>query len=257
MTRYPIRSIRVSKLVDIAFLRLSADWFFLKWTFLKRRQAPQKDVLVYIGLNRGAGFRRLFHKYKTCYGFEASPALFKGLTAAYARFDWVHVVNAAVTVNNVDEIPFYVTDNDGASSSLYPLKKEWHRSRAKKGCKAIAIRETIKIRGILLPEFLEDRGVHEITDYVSDIEGMDLAVLNTMKAFIDGKRIQTITCEASTHDMTNRHEGCHDNSKSGFLHVLGHNYDLVAEGFVPLRDGVFENVTDSWSADCRWRLRNG
>jgi FkbM family methyltransferase len=229
-----------------------------KCIFVKSRIAPKKDVLVYVGLNRGSGFNQLFHQYKKCYGFEASPNLYQDLFTKYAKYDWVYLINAAVTVENVEEVTFYVTDNDGASSSLFLLKDEWHHSREKKGLKAINLQETIKVKGILLPDFLEKNGVYEITDYVSDIEGMDLAVLETMRSFIAEKRIKTITCEVSRHKGTNRHVGCYDNSKEGFEKLLGNNYDLVAEGYMPLRDGVFEDIPESsWAMDCRWKLRNG
>ncbi|MFC2172934.1 FkbM family methyltransferase [Acidobacteriota bacterium] len=219
------------------------------------KSPTSKDVLVYLGLNKGEMFGRLFAHYRQSYGFEADPEMCRYLSEKYTAHKTVHIVNAAVTTEDVDRVKYFITDNDSASSSLYRLKDEWQSERARRGLSSIKARET-SVPGINLLKFLTREGVESITDYISDVEGMDLAVLRTIEEYIKEKRIVTITCEVSKSRKHNRHAGCPDNSLEGFMELLDENYELIAQGFMPLRDGQFQEVPkESWAMDCKWRLR--
>jgi len=221
------------------------------------RDSPSKEVLVYVGMNRGEGFDGIFHDYERCFGFEPNPVLYDHLMEKYKKFSWVNIVNAAAAIDDTEDLSLYVTDNDGASSSVYPLKEAWHKSREVRKAPTIGLQGKITVRGINLPRYLDDHGISEITDYVSDIEGMDLAVLKTMNRYILDKKIQAITCEVSKDELRNRHVGCPDNSLGGFTELLSGNYELVAVGYMPLlTDGVFGEIPEeSWAMDCRWKLK--
>lgn len=224
--------------------------------FWKNRLSPPKDVLVYAGLNHGRAFDKLFHQYRRCFGFEANPQLYQLLQDKYAGYDWVRIVHGALVGDNRTEVKLLVTDNKGASSSLYPLKDTWHQARKAEGQTAVNLLAEVAVPAMNLQTFLRQNGVDSITDYISDIEGLDLAVLETLAPFIKEKRIETITCEVSRTLALNRYVGGPDNSKDGFMALLGDNYELVAEGYSPLADGVFQDIPQSnWAVDCRWKAR--
>lgn len=215
-----------------------------------------KKTLVYLGLNHGVGFRRMFQDYDQCFGFEPIPSLYEKLKNEFSQYPHVHIINAAVSTKASNNVEFFITNNHLASSSLFQLKDEWRADRLKNNAPDVVIENTIKVRTILLPDFLRENGIDEIDDYVSDIEGMDLAVLKTLEENVVAGRIHRITCEVSRDVEHNRHVCDYDNSKKGFADFLGEKYELIAEGFMPLQDGVFESIPrNSWAMDCCWALK--
>jgi FkbM family methyltransferase len=213
----------------------------------------KRGVLVYIGLHRGESFDQIFGSYEACYGFEANPELFEALVRKYRGHPRVHLVNAAVDERG-GETEFHISSNDGASSSLGHFDDAWANYR--KG--DVRMVKTIRVRCVNLLDFCRQHGIDRIDDYVSDIQGMDLTVLKTMKPFIDQRRIGTITCEVAKDGRRNIYRDLPDNSASGFAELLEGNYELVAKGWGVLQDNQFVDVPDSWwEMDCKWRVRPG
>lgn len=106
-------------------------------------------------------------------------------------------------------------------------------------------------------QFLQKNQIDFIDDYMSDIQGMDLEVLKTMKHMIDQREICTITCEVTKDDKCNIYKDLPDNSESGFADLLNENYALIARGYGALKDNKFENIPeDAWEMDCKWKLKN-
>jgi len=105
----------MKKAIDLpSKLKCAAYRLINRLTFPSRRK---KGVLFYVGLNRGHTFKSIFKQYKRCYGFEANPELFEALQAEYRQFSSVHLFNVAVANYN-GEIEFYISSNDGLSSSI-------------------------------------------------------------------------------------------------------------------------------------------
>jgi FkbM family methyltransferase len=216
---------------------------------IKSIYSPKKGVLVYIGLQKGSSFDAVFRSYETCYGFEANPELYRKLLRRFRRYTNVHIFNDAVT-NQDGEIDFNVSKNKGASSSVGQFKEDWINFKSGD----VRMIKTIRIPSINLLNFLEKRGIKYISSYVSDIQGLDLEVLKSLKPLIDRKQISDITCEVSKDEHGNIYKGVPDNSESGFKQLLDENYECIAKGWGVLRDGEFFNVPDaSWEMDCKWK----
>ena len=204
---------------------------------------------MYIGLHRGNSFGKIFWRYKACYGFEANPELFRELENEYRRFPHVHLFNMVVAESD-GEAMFNISSNDGVSSSLGHFNPLWENFRSG----SVRMVKTIRVPSINLRSFCEKYGISYIDDYVSDIQGMDLQVLKTMRPFIDERRIGTITCETARDGKRNIYVDLPDNSESGFRELLGGRYELVARGWGILEDGVFKDVPEEWwEMDCKWR----
>lgn len=210
---------------------------------LKKR----KGTLLYLGVHKGKHFSKIFFKYAKCYGFEANPNLVKNLPKTIKWYPNVYIINRVVS-DEVGEIKFHISNNEGASSSIGTFKKEWINE--------VKMVDTISVKSINLLNFLNDQKIDFIDDYISDIQGFDLCVLKTIKPFIDEKRVRTITCETAKDEYENVYENAPDNSFSAFERFLKKNYECVSKGYGTLQDGTFNEVPESWwEFDAKWRLR--
>lgn len=207
----------------------------------------KKGVLFYLGMYKGAHFYEIFRKYKICYGFEANPELFCELKEKYKNFPHVKVFNVAVTGNN-GETQFHISNNGGESSSVGIFDENFPND--------IEIEKTINVQSINLYDFIQNNNIKYINDYISDIQGMDLEVLKTLKPLIDQKKIYTITCEVTKDRYRNIYKDLPDNSESGFKALLEKNYLCIAKGWGLLEEGNYQEVPETWwEMDCKWRAR--
>lgn len=208
----------------------------------------KKDVLIYLGVNKGQGFNTLFRNYKVSYGFEANPDLYKTLKETYKKYKNVHIINAAVARED-GYIEFNISNNS-VSSSIGTINKNW-------GNEEIKMIKKVKVPSINLFNFLQKNNIEYIDDYHSDIQGYDLEVLKTLKPFIDKKRIGTITSEVAKDKHKNIYSDLPDNNESAFNKLLKNNYTLVAKGEGILKEGTFNSVPeDWWEMDCMWKIKN-
>jgi FkbM family methyltransferase len=214
--------------------------------------AKRKGTLVYIGLHKGYGFNAAFRKYETCYGFEANPDLYAKLEKQFKKHSNVHLFNFAVTGQD-GEVDFNISSNDGASSSIGNFAEDWEHYKSG----SVRMVKTVSVPSINLYNFLKQQGVQSIESYISDIQGVDLEVLKTLKPLLDQRKILSITCEVTKDKHRNIYGNLPDNSESGFNELLRDNYECVAKGWGILTDGVFNNVPESWwEMDCKWKVRN-
>ena len=161
--------------------------FFLQHFFRKR-----KGTLVFIGAESGGMFSLMHRGFEKSYVFEANPHRYEGLQRKFGNDAHIELHHVAVADHD-GEIQFHISNNNnGASSSIGTFKEEWNH---KYNNQKIEMVETVTVRCINLAHFLEKKGVNFVDEYVSDIQGMDLTVLKTMKSWIDQKRIGAITCE--------------------------------------------------------------
>lgn len=223
--------------------------FFLQHLFRKR-----KGVLVFIGAESGGMFSLMHRGFEKSYVFEANPYRFKGLQAKYGSDVHIEIHHVAVADRD-GEIQFNISNNNnGASSSIGTFKDEWDQQY---NSRKIEMVESVTVRCINLANFLAQKGLTHIDEYVSDIQGMDLTVLKTMKSWIDEKRIGAITCEVAKDGRENIYRDLPPNNQSGFEELLGKNYTLVASGWGVIPDGTFERIPPSaWEMDCRWKVNS-
>lgn len=213
---------------------------------------PDPDsILVYLGAHRGSAFDQIYRNFSRAYCFEANPELCAELKARYGREQNVSIVHAAVSVDD-GETEFNISNNDAASSSLGQFHEEWNHFQSGE----VTFVKMIRVPSLNLYNFCKKEGITTIDTYVSDIQGMDLQVLKTMKTFLDEGRITTIQCEVAKDSRGNIYKDLPDNSQSGFNELLDGKYLLIAKGWGLLDDGVMTEVPDEWwEYDCRWRLR--
>lgn len=210
--------------------------------------APDRDVLVYLGAHRGKGLSRICGRYRRVFCFEANPRMAEKLRRRFAWRKHVEVIGAAVT--GVDgTVDFNISSRNGAASSLGTFSENFPSVKSGE----ISMVRTIQVPSVDLARFLRERGVSRISAYVSDIQGYDLTVLKTLADWIAEGRIDEITAEVAKG--RNIYADLPDNSLAGFEALLGGRYELVAQGWSVLQDGVFAPPPDYHEMDCRWRLR--
>ncbi len=224
-------------------------------TFLETVQsifATKKGILVYIGVHKGHSFNAVFRRYETCYAFEANPELYAKLKKRFSKYPNIHLFNFAVTGQD-GEVDFNISSNGGASSSIGNFADDWEHYKSGN----VRMVKTVRVRSINLYEFLKQQKVQSIDSYISDIQGIDLEVLKTLKPLLDQRKISNITCEVTKDKHRNIYSNLPDNSESGFNQLLKDNYECVAKGWGVLTDGVFNNVPESWwEMDCKWKAKN-
>lgn len=175
------------------------------------------STLVYIGANQGNSLWNIFGEYDEVYAFEPDPEMFDILKKRYKQFEWVTLINAACHSED-GEFDFYVTPNR-VSSSL----SDASNNEKKLGCPEILKR--IKVKTINLENFLSDNNIDYIDYYLSDAQGSDLNILNTIKDYIDNKKIGELFIETHGNGIE-IYDGL-NNQFDGFKSLLSKNYEFV------------------------------
>ena len=221
--------------------------------FLTHLIKKRKGTLVIIGLESNGIFSLIHRGYERCYCFEANPDRFNELVKKYKKYSYIHLYNYAVAQYD-GEITFNISNNNnGASSSIGEFDEKWDERFRNEKIKMI---KTITVPCINLYNFLLKINVRYIDDYVSDIQGMDLEALKTLKPMIDKKKIKTITCEVTKDGKNNIYKNLPSNSETDFKKLLNENYNLISKGWGVLKNGVYENIPEeSWEMDCKWTLK--
>ncbi|NWH05783.1 FkbM family methyltransferase [Desulfobacter latus] len=219
-------------------------------TAFKKRFGPKKGVLVFVGMDPGGEFNILYPGYKICYGFEANPDRFQKLSKKFAQKKNIRLFNCAIA-NYDGEIEFNISsNNDGASSSIGTFNEEWQNNTN------VQMVKKIKIPCINLNNFLEKEKITYVDDYISDIQGMDLEVLKSLRPMIEKKQIGNIKCEVTKDIYKNIYSDLPDNSETGFNKLLNDNYKMISRGHGLLVDNKFEKISDDvWEMDCKWTLK--
>ena len=198
-------------------------------------------TLVYCGLNRCDSFDRLVRKFDVAYGFEAIPELAEQAHKRYKSYDNVHIIHGAVG-KEASSVEFFIHDNDVASS-LGQLGDEYRQETPNK----IRVKKKVTVPGINLLSFFKSNGVNWIDLYVSDIQGMDFAVLKILTPYIEQRRIKQIMCETEldSHEYQ-AYGGIPSNFQSNYEALLGGSYKVIRR----------QNIQPDWKfQDVTWRLK--
>ena len=198
-------------------------------------------VLVYCGIHECATFGRLAGGFDVCYGIEADPRLAARAQERFAGSDRIHIVHAAVCQTG-GFVDFNLHD-DRAASSLGRLGDDYRR---KTGARIRPV-ETVRVPAINLYEYLLARGVDRIDLYQSDVQGMDYAVLCTLKPLIERRRIRMIRCETERDDHpVQSYEGLPSNRQALFRALLEADYRVSSR----------QRVRANWAfQDVTWKLK--
>lgn len=225
---------------------------FYIWIAIKKRVSKKKDVLLIIGADPNGELAILNPGYKNCYVFEANPERYKKLFKKYHNCENINIYNFAVTDYD-GEIELNISSNNqGASSSVGNFKDSWINEQSESEIKMV---KSVTVPCINLFNFCKKNAIEYIDDYISDIQGLDLHVLKTMRPMIKEKKIASIKCEVTKDQFGNVYD-LPDNSETGFMNLLSDNYELVAKGYGLLLDYKFEKIPEeAWEMDCKWKLR--
>lgn len=199
-------------------------------------------ILVYVGVNTGESLVKIFYKYKKVYAFEANPVLAELLTNRFSvnTKTSIEIINCAVgEKDGLLDFNIYDKTNNFANSSLAKLDK---RSEIKK----------IQVRAINLRNFLISNEINFIDHYISDIEGLDLTVLTTLRDYIDQRKIGKIQCEVVVDGIENPYLNI-ENYEGLFDKLLDQKYEKVASGWGNLNTGSHMQIEGYRFRDVMWQ----
>ena len=214
---------------------------------------------VYVGAYKGYGLYNLRRTYDRFIVMEPYSAAFEELQLAFGNDSRFELLHAAATVEHGSQVTLHISSNDGGSSSLGKrFNPEWLALWPPGGIDMV---EKEEVFGLNVLQLLRDRGIGRVDEYVSDIQGMDLEILKTLRPMLEEKRIQRIRCEVSADQ--NLYEGLPDNSFRGFLDLLTPlGYELWSTGWGDLVDRQFkygktpETLPKGlWEFDAKWVAR--
>ena len=184
-------------------------------------------ILIYIGLNNGVGFSQIIQNedFDKCYGFEPIPHLYEKVKNEHINNPKVEIINAAV-VEIEGEYDFYISKFNniiGDSSSLFELTEEYRELTGNN----IRTDEKIKVKGINLKKFLEEKNITNIKQYVSDAEGNDYTILKSIISFVNQRKIEFIQVESiCDYVIKEVRENQPTNYEKDFVDLLSNNYEL-------------------------------
>ena len=233
---------KIYKIIAVTVWNL---WF--KILALQYLIKPKKELLVYLGVNRGSSLDRLHWQYKKCIAIEADPNHYAYLKEKYKNEKHIQLLHAAATDTD-GTVVLNIASNDGKSSSLGNFDEAFKDN--------FTMVQSVTVPAINICNYFKANNITYITDYISDIQGMDLTVLKTMQYYINHKLIGTIVSETVKNEFKNIYKNLPDNSIGGFEALLNNNYTLTAQGIGLLTKGVFATIPANYKEmDCMWSLK--
>lgn len=205
-----------------------------------------KKICVYVGANIGNSLYPVIGKYDEYYLFEPDPEIFSQLSSNFKRNNIFCYNLACGKKKEIREL--YVMPNR-VSTSLADIDEEHQKL-----CKFNAFK-TIKVNCINLYDFLKERGIEHIDYYISDCQGSDCDVLETLKPMLDNKQIKEIYVE--THGDTPLYKGL-DNRFIRFKELLSNNYNFIhaslgSQGNKIVSESEIPEKEFEW--DSLWRVK--
>ena len=201
-------------------------------------------VLFYCGIHNLVNFSRLRPYYDMCYGFDANPDKVEYAREYYKDDPHVKIVHGALTEKGGGEVAFTLTTDWDPASSLGDPNPEF--SHMKSGL--LKAQKKIMVPALNLHEFCIENGITEIDTLVTDLQGMDLAVLRTLTPFIEAGRIREIQCEVEPDETPPRYLGVPSGKLKDFQLFLADRYETLWV------NGP-SDADDSWEMDARWRVK--
>ena len=192
-----------------------------------------QKILLYLGANLGNSLSQIVHLYDKVYAFEANPNLIPILNQRFQHVPHIEIIQGALSNEHDTEVNFYLQLNEDQgdrqmfeSSSLGELC-DYYREKSKN---KLTTHSVVKVKTINLATFLKERNITQIHTYASDLEGVDLDVLKTMKEFIDNKKIKFLHVETERDIYeVQSHIGLNSNSQREITSFLSENYKVFGK----------------------------
>ena len=208
-------------------------------------------TLVYLGCNTGFGLNKLLSKFSfdKLILVEANPVAFDHLQNNFKNLPNAIFINKCIVSNkNVQTTKFYRTKNLVSSSALKPSENDYG-----------GVVDVIDTETAYLPDLLKAHDVNHIDFYISDIQGNDFSVLNTIKNFTDEQRINEmfmetynssfVAYENSSNQFSNYYNLLKNNYKVDYYSADGTVYNTVHDITKFLMDDSAGELDVHWSSN--------
>jgi len=213
---------------------------------LWRKFIPKKNILIYIGVNRGESLAKIFFKYKRVIAIEANPELAAFLRTRFYEYKHVEIYNFAAS--DEDGLAVLKIPNNGNYSASATIDQFADHRPIKEEYKVEVLKRNLEL-------FLLELNIMEIDSYISDCEGMDFIILNSLEEYIQEGRITEIQCEVQKNETPEAYKSI-SNKEFLFDELLKKNYIKVATGWTDLKDGVFNEIPKDWVFfDIKWKIK--
>lgn len=212
-------------------------------------------TLIYIGANRGYGLYSLLmkRKFDMVYAFEPDPEIFSALKYNFSETPFVKVINAACFKKNGTKT-LYVTENRVSSSLSDVNMQNQEELNGHSGGKPAF--KTFEVNTVNLLDFIKENKIDEIDLLVTDCQGADTIVLETIKELLDARKVKELFCETHRDNAILYTEL--NNSFSKFKELLGENYEISyfsADGHYIAKENEKE-LTNHVEWDTCWVVKN-
>jgi FkbM family methyltransferase len=204
-------------------------------------------TLVYLGCNQGDSlFRLLNFNFDKILCIDADPIAIDTLTKRFGHIKNLIIINTCLVPDkNISEVEFYFNKNRATNSILKP--------------KCLEIEEKKIIKASYLPNILDNYDIKNIDLYISDLQGKDFEVLETLKSLINDKKIEELFME--THNDLNPYYYEAKNHVTDFTRILSENYKInyISSDSRLLNEteaNNFLNNVNIGEADIHWSLKN-
>ena len=208
------------------------------------------NALLYCGLFRCRGLNKVFvpKNYDKVYGFEPNPKLFSEAKKKYKKYGKVTILPYALGAETGFS-DFYIF-NRPASSSLSKLSPEWIEHWKKKRGQDVEVANKIKVKVYNLYEWAEEEGIGHIKFLITDLQGIDFTVLQSMRPMFEKGLIDKVRAEAEYNDCASAYPDIPSNKKALFDEFFKDlPYTQVAG---PSRKWKFNKA--GTHQDCTWAL---
>jgi FkbM family methyltransferase len=183
---------------------------FLKKNIYKNLETPDKENIniilnsngiLHIGAHRGSERFVYDHLGKPVVWIEANPYIFDELQLNLNEFKYQIAYNNLLYSKSNIEKDFFLSSNDGASSSINDFSEEFLEGKIEFNNlkRNIEMTDKIKMKTKTLDKIILDNNI-EISKYdhwVIDVQGAELEVLKGSVENLD--KCKSLTIEVSTH----------------------------------------------------------
>jgi len=209
------------------------------------------NVLIYCGLYKCKGFQKVFNpkEYDKAYGFEPNPDLFKQAVKKYKSKGKVEIVPYALG-DKQEKRDFYIFSRD-ASSSLSNLSKDWIQHWKKRRNQEVEVDRKIQVKVVNLYEWVQQKDIGHIRTLVTDLQGMDFTVLNTMRPMFEKGLIEVVRSETEYDDCETAYPELPSNKRALFDDFFK---DLPYEQITGPLPGAWNFKKMGTHQDITWRL---
>lgn len=197
---------------DFLFNFLGVDIKFVKKNIFKNTETPEYESInclyrsngiLHIGAHRGS--ERFMYDWlgKEVIWIEANPKIFNELKKNLMEFKYQKAYKALLHSKKEDNIDFFLSSNDNASSSIYDFSKDFKNNKLffQNKKRNISMINKIKLKSCTLDDLILENNIDikKYNHWVIDVQGAELEVL---KGSIESiKLCNSITVEVSTENF--------------------------------------------------------